>query len=66
MARNETYFSDWSHLLHTSKAVVAWLERLEARGSDVSTEYISQTVSVAMLRQAIKNVEFSRTEVPHA
>ena len=53
--RNQMYFSDWSHLLQTSKAVVAWLDRLQARGGTYSG--ISDTVSVAMLRRAIKNCE---------
>lgn len=53
--RNETYYSDWSVLLQSSKAVVAWLERLETRGGEFNG--IGQTISVAMLRSAIKAVE---------
>lgn len=55
MARNETYYSDWSHLLHMSKAVVSWLDRIEQRGGEFNG--ISRTINVAMLRAAIKSVE---------
>lgn len=52
--RDGTYASDWSALLHTSKRVIAWLDRL---GAQPGYNGIDKTISVANLRDAIKAVE---------